>query len=447
MLSLGFTTNTASAYVSVDGYYRANGTYVAPHVRSEPNGLKYDNYGYTPSQGLYNDTYGTRGSTWDTPTYITDPNYYQGKSLYDSGNTTYSSPSYSGYGYSSTPTCPINSYADGTSCKCNYGYAVSGSSCVSQDSLCHDQLGYSSSFNSLNNTCKCNSGYVIGASGQCTSASSYCSAKIGLMSQYNSSTKTCECMIGYEYDGLSCKYKTTDYSNSYTPSYSSPSATCPINSHESVNDSNKCTCNSGYQPSQTKDSCTPIPTKTNDQACSETYGANSNWDGTKNANGMLNCGCVSGYSWNGTKTTCVSTPSCSDGYTLSTSNTCITYDQSCQSVNNFDSNIIGNKGTDGKLSCTCVSGYSWSGTQCIKNTVVSEEPRMTLVPPTKGTEAITKKKEVATLVSEKKTAVLATTTKRLTSSTATSTTKKIETNGTNTQKHWYEHLNPLSWFR
>lgn len=73
----------ALAYVSVKGYYRSNGTYVKPYVRSNPNGLKTDNYGYTPSQGQYNPTYGTKGATWDTPTTITDPNYYQGKQIYD----------------------------------------------------------------------------------------------------------------------------------------------------------------------------------------------------------------------------------------------------------------------------------------------------------------------------------------------------------------------------
>lgn len=84
------------AYVSVKGYYRSNGTYVAPHVRSNPNGLKYDNYGYKPSQGLYNSSYGTRSATWDTPTYITDPNYYEGKSLYEK-NKTSSGGYYSAY--------------------------------------------------------------------------------------------------------------------------------------------------------------------------------------------------------------------------------------------------------------------------------------------------------------------------------------------------------------
>lgn len=310
-LSLGIFTNTVDAYVSVDGYYKANGTYVAPYVRSNPNGVKYDNYGYTPSQGLYNSTYGTRGSSWDTPTYITDPNYYQGKSIYESGNSTYSYPSYSGYSYSApaTPTCPLNSYADGSSCKCSYGYAVSGSSCVSQDSLCRDQLGYSSSYNSLNNNCKCNSGYVIGTSGKCTSASSYCSDKIGLMSQYNSSANTCECMYGYELVGSSCTYKSTSYAASayssyYTPKSSNTQKTttsCPANSYAS---GSSCYCSSGYQISSDKSSCVIIPTNTNNQACVTAYSTNSYWDGTKTSDGKLNCGCKTGSSWNSTKTSC-----------------------------------------------------------------------------------------------------------------------------------------------
>lgn len=85
-----FSVSDVNAYVSVKGYFRSNGTYVAPYVKSNPNGLKYDNYGWKPSQGLYNDTYGTRGSYWDTPTYVTDPSYYEGKSLYEQGKSSLS---------------------------------------------------------------------------------------------------------------------------------------------------------------------------------------------------------------------------------------------------------------------------------------------------------------------------------------------------------------------
>jgi hypothetical protein len=93
----------AEAYVSVKGYYRSNGTYVQPHVRSNPNGLKYDNYGYKSGGSLYNSTYGTRGSTWDTPTWYTDSNYYYGKSLYKSN-------SYSGSLYGSSLYQPSYNY-------------------------------------------------------------------------------------------------------------------------------------------------------------------------------------------------------------------------------------------------------------------------------------------------------------------------------------------------
>lgn len=75
------------AYVSVRGYYRSNGTYVQPYVRSSPNALKYDNYGYQ-SGSLYNKSYSAPtknySPSWYTPSYLTDPYYYQGKSLYNS---------------------------------------------------------------------------------------------------------------------------------------------------------------------------------------------------------------------------------------------------------------------------------------------------------------------------------------------------------------------------
>jgi len=96
------------AYVSVKGYYRSNGTYVNPYVRSSPNALKYDNYSYK-SGSLYNKSYyspsRSYSNSWYQPSYSTDPYYYTGKSLYNSGNSyyspsylnSYSSPSYNSY--------------------------------------------------------------------------------------------------------------------------------------------------------------------------------------------------------------------------------------------------------------------------------------------------------------------------------------------------------------
>ena len=94
------------AYVSVKGYYRSNGTYVQPYVRSNPNALKYDNYSYKGGS-LYNSSYYSSSrnysSSWYQPSYYTDSNYYTGKSIYESGRSysSYSYPSYSSYSYPS----------------------------------------------------------------------------------------------------------------------------------------------------------------------------------------------------------------------------------------------------------------------------------------------------------------------------------------------------------
>lgn len=122
-LALSFASS-ADAYVSVHGYTRSNGTYVRPYVRSNPNGLKYDNYGWKPSQGLYNPTYGTRGTTWDTPTSITDPNYYLGKQLYEQGSSGYTSPSFTLPQQPPTVSVPANAHPSsfGSSWLCDSGY-------------------------------------------------------------------------------------------------------------------------------------------------------------------------------------------------------------------------------------------------------------------------------------------------------------------------------------
>jgi len=49
-------------------------------------------------------------------------------------------------------------------------------------------------------------------------------------------------------------------------------------------------------------------------------------------------------------------------------NQCIIYTQSCQSVNNNDPNIVGNKDENGKINCNCISGYFWNGNKCITYT-------------------------------------------------------------------------------
>jgi len=45
VFTLLFTSNSFSKDVYVDGYYRSDGAYVRPHVRSSPNSSRSDNYG------------------------------------------------------------------------------------------------------------------------------------------------------------------------------------------------------------------------------------------------------------------------------------------------------------------------------------------------------------------------------------------------------------------
>ena len=97
-------SSSALAYVSVNGYYKSNGTYVNSYVRSSPNALKYDNYSYKSYQPAYNSSYYTTTSiSQKTPSYYTDPDYYTGKSIYDSyqpSSYSYTAPSYKSYSYS-----------------------------------------------------------------------------------------------------------------------------------------------------------------------------------------------------------------------------------------------------------------------------------------------------------------------------------------------------------
>ena len=45
IFTLLFASNSFSKDVYIDGYYRGDGTYVRPHVRSSPNSSRSDNYG------------------------------------------------------------------------------------------------------------------------------------------------------------------------------------------------------------------------------------------------------------------------------------------------------------------------------------------------------------------------------------------------------------------
>ncbi|MBU4360739.1 hypothetical protein KKA66_02725 [Patescibacteria group bacterium] len=75
-----------------------------------------------------------------------------------------------------------------------------------------------------------------------------------------------------------------------------------------TNKENSCGCLSGYKWNNQRTGCViaPIvPVKTNDEICSDAYGLNSNWNGTKNDNDQIICDCKISYKWNEQRTNCI----------------------------------------------------------------------------------------------------------------------------------------------
>jgi len=107
----------------VEGYFKSNGTYVNGYWKSNPNGLKYDNYSFDGNwSDAFNDSYYSPtkkySSNWYTPAWVTQDDYFVGKNFYDSRNsyTTYNAKS-TDYTYKFWDD-PIYSYKPSY----NYGY-------------------------------------------------------------------------------------------------------------------------------------------------------------------------------------------------------------------------------------------------------------------------------------------------------------------------------------
>ena len=81
LFAISFSAPLNAEDVYVDGYYRDDGTYVRPHVRSSPDDSKANNYG--PSQNK-NELMNPRSRDYDndrTPNYL--DNDSDNDSLYD----------------------------------------------------------------------------------------------------------------------------------------------------------------------------------------------------------------------------------------------------------------------------------------------------------------------------------------------------------------------------
>lgn len=162
--------------VHVSGYYKKNGTYVAPYVKTAPDGNPFNNYSYP---GNYNPNTGeiTPGNP---DTYL--KNYYK----YDTytPSTNYSAPDFSSLffppTYSSSSqisipsnSCGSNSHTTRQGCECDVGYANGANGCTFVscpltykliDMKCEISSAASNPSQQVKcltkNPCRCLSGYV-----------------------------------------------------------------------------------------------------------------------------------------------------------------------------------------------------------------------------------------------------------------------------------------------
>ena len=68
------STSPALSQVNVKGYYKSNGTYVAPHQRTRPDGNPFNNYS-SPRPSSYSSP---RPSSYSSPSrYSSPPSQYQ----------------------------------------------------------------------------------------------------------------------------------------------------------------------------------------------------------------------------------------------------------------------------------------------------------------------------------------------------------------------------------
>lgn len=211
-VALAFISTSTTYAGWVKGHVKSDGTYVNGFWRSDPNGLKYDNYSFDGDwSDAYNNSYfsSTRNysSDWYKPTWVTQDDYQLGKSFYDtrSNYSTYSydlydydydyrsdpiyeyNPSYS-YGYDymdsiSSYESPYSSYDNYASTPYSSSYSSPYSSSYDNSSSLYDNDCYSSLYSS------CNSGSYTSphSSGYDSYLSPYSSSYDSYSSPYSSS--------------------------------------------------------------------------------------------------------------------------------------------------------------------------------------------------------------------------------------------------------------------
>lgn len=112
VVASAFIATSAIAQVAVSGHYRSNGTYVAPHVRTNPNSTVNDNWTTRPNVNPYTGQAGTRSPSYGS-SYGSTPSYSAPRQAYGSSYGTSSSSSSSSRSSSYGSSSRSSSYGSG----------------------------------------------------------------------------------------------------------------------------------------------------------------------------------------------------------------------------------------------------------------------------------------------------------------------------------------------
>ena len=169
---------SSSSDVHVNGYYRSNGTYVAPYYRTPPDSTKLNNYwciddgncgdGYDSSSYYPYTSYPDSTTTYQPSCWYNQYLWTDGSCYCDAWYTINSSKSACELKtvYNSCPNYGMDEYlwADGT-CYCNawYTWSDTDNKCESRSDSCYWSY-WIGAVDNWNGWCKCDTWYVLNSS-------------------------------------------------------------------------------------------------------------------------------------------------------------------------------------------------------------------------------------------------------------------------------------------
>lgn len=146
------------AVVHVNGYYRSNGTYVAPHYRSSPNSTPTDNFSYPGNTNPYTG----KTATGNVDTYLKNYDSYSPSTTYSTSKNydDCSDHANSFYNYSNRRCECVNGYAPDLKTPFNC-FPLNTWCTMEIDTNAINKVGVYIDGTSVTDICKCNDGYEL----------------------------------------------------------------------------------------------------------------------------------------------------------------------------------------------------------------------------------------------------------------------------------------------